>query len=114
MFNLIFLSTFTLALHIANIYCFIKKKYLYLFIPCMLFLPDYYGGEISDSLPLLTASRTMFVIFFIYAWINRRRNLSFKNFRLKELPREYLFLAAYFVLRIVSNLYYVTTYGQAI
>ncbi len=114
MFDFIFLSTFTLAIHIANIYCFIKKKYLYLFIPCMLFLPDYYGGEISDSLPLLTVSRTMFVIFFIYAWVNRRRNLSFKNIRVKELPKEYLFLAGYFVLRTISNLYYVTTYGQAI
>ena len=113
MFNLIFLWVFTLALNFGNVYCFIKKKYLYLFIPCMLFLPDYYGYDISSSLPLMTTARMMFVTFYIYAWINRRRDLNLKSIKLRELPKEYLFLGGYFVFRIVSNLYYVTTYGQA-
>lgn len=113
MFDLIILCTFTILLQIANVYCFIKKKYLYLFVPCMLFLPDYYGFEIS-SLPLITASRIMYVIFYIYAWLNRRRNIDILEFRFKELPKEYLFLAGYFVLRLITNFYYVSTYGQAV
>lgn len=104
-----FLLLFTIALQIANIYCYRKKIYLYLFIPCMLFLPSYYGIELSDSLPILTTTRMMFVIFFIYSYRNRRRNLSISNFSihfLKAYPKEYIFLAGYFFFRIISNLYY--------
>ena len=114
MFDLIFLCVFTTALFAANIYFFKKKKYLYLFIPCMLFLPDYYGFELSSSLPLITASRMMFVVFYIYALINRRRDIRLKGFRIKDMPKEYYFLFAYFILRILSNLYYVGTYTEAV
>ncbi len=109
----IFANVFTICLIIANIYFFKSKKYLYLFFPCVLFLPDYYGFEISEALPLITVARLMFLVFFIYAFINRRRNLSLRAIKIKDLPKEYLLLGGYFVLRIVSNLYYVTTHGQA-
>ncbi|QFJ56319.1 O-antigen ligase family protein [Pseudobutyrivibrio xylanivorans] len=113
MIGLTILCTFSLALLIANIYCFKTKKYLNLFIPCMLFLPEYYGIEINNSLPLLTVSRMMFLVFFVYACINRRKSINLKEIDLKDLPKPYYCLAGYFILRIVSNLYYITTYGQA-
>ena len=47
---LCFFALFTLALIIANVYCFKSKIYLYLFVPCMLFLPGYYGIELSGPL----------------------------------------------------------------
>ncbi len=104
----------SLALIAANVYFFINKKYLYLFIPCILFLPEYYALEISSTLPLITASRIMFVVFYVYAFLNRRRNISFKNIRLKELPKSYLLLPCYFVLRLISNLVYAPTIRQAL
>ena len=105
---------FTLSLIIANIYCFKTKKYLYLFVPCMLFLPEYYGIEISHSLPILTVTRIMFLVLYIYAIINRRKSLSIHKFRLKSIPLEYKFLSAYFIIRIVDNCYYLSKYGQAV
>lgn len=114
MFNEIFLTVFTLLLISANVYCFIKKKYIYLFIPCLLFLPFYYGIEISYNLPLISATRIMYVIFFVYAFVNKRRTIVLRNISLKNLPKEYLLLTGYFVLRFISNLFYVTTYKQAL
>ena len=109
----IFANVFTICLITANIYFFKSKKYLNLFFPCILFLPSYYGVEITEALPLITAARLMFLVFFIYTFVNKRRNLNLRALKIKDLPKEYLLLFGYFVLRIVSNLYYVTTYGQA-
>lgn len=111
---LCFFALFTLALIIANVYCFKSKKYLYLFVPCMLFLPGYYGIELSESLPLITMTRIMFVVFYIYTFINKRRTFKTSGHSYKSLPKAYYLLLGYFVLRIASNLYYITTYGQAI
>ena len=66
------------------------------------------------SLPIVTVTRFLFVVFYIYAFINKRKSINLKSFNIKNVPMEYRFLAAYFILRIISNLYYVTTYGQAI
>ncbi len=80
----------------------------------MLFLPDYYGLDFSESLPIISVSRIMFVIFYVYAIVNKKRDLHLREIDLKRIPKEYMFLAGYFLFRIVSNLYYVTTYGQAV
>lgn len=108
-----FLFVFSIILFILNIICFVKKKYLYLFIPCMLFLPAYYGLEFNSTFPILTITRIMFLIFYLYAFINKRRNLSFSIKNIHSLSVPYKLLIGYFVLRLISNLYYVTTYGQA-
>ncbi len=108
-----FLLFFSIALIILNIVCFIKKKYLYLFIPCMLFLPEYYGIEINASLPILTVTRMMFIIFYIYAFINKRTDFHFFIPNIKTIKKQYWFLIAYFVLRIISNLRYIAIYGSA-
>lgn len=108
-----FLIIFSIALLVANIYCFAAKKYTYLFFPCMLFLPEYYGLELSGTLPVITVSRVMFIIFYVYSFINRKRNISIKN-SIQELPKTYLFLLGYFIFRITSNIYYIATYSQAI
>ncbi len=108
-----FLLTFSIFLLIANFYYFFTNKYMYLFIPCMLFLPDYYGVEFSGSLPILTVSRMMAIVFYIYAYIHRRRDLNIKKIKTNSISKEYYFLFAYFVLRIISNIHYITTYGQA-
>ncbi len=109
-----FLIIFSLSLFIANIYCFLKKKYIYLFIPCMMFLPEFYGIEISRTLPLITVTRMMFVVFYVYAIINRRRSIFFDKAYLKAMPKEYLYLAGYFIFRLVANLYYIATYRDAL
>ena len=114
MFGFFFFLFFSLALLIANIYTFKKKKYLYLFIPCMLFLPGYYGIELSESLPIISGTRIMFVVFYVYAIINRKRGLHLREIDLKRIPKEYLFLVGYFLFRTVTNLYYVTTYSSAL
>lgn len=108
-----FLIIFSLSLFITSIILFIKKKYLYFIFPCILFLPDYYGIEISETLPIITISRIMILVFFVYSFSNRRRSINFSKINYNSLPKEYFFLAGYFILRIISNLYYVTTYSQA-
>ncbi len=114
MLNSVFLQGFTIALIVANIFCFMKKKYLYLIFPCLLFLPQYYGLEGPPNAPLLTASRIMLLIFFIYAIRNRKKSIKPSISKFKELPKEYYFLAGYFFLRILTNLYYAPKYHQSI
>ncbi|MBQ8490518.1 MAG: O-antigen ligase family protein [Pseudobutyrivibrio sp.] len=114
MFNQVFLIAFSLVLFVANIYFFVNKKYLYLFVPCMLFLPPFYGVEFSINFPVLTVARMMFITLFIYAVINRKRSLHLKNINLKKLPKEYFFLLGYFLLRIFTNLHGSIITGQAI
>ncbi len=109
-----FLIIFSIVLLIANIYCFAKKKYLYLFFPCLLFLPEFYGLELSGTLPVLTVTRMMYIMFYIYSYINKRRPISFKLTVKCEHPRTYYYLGLYFILRIIANLYYITTYLQAV
>ncbi len=108
------LGLFSLALFIANIYCFKTKKYFYLFINCMLFLPDYYGFEFNDALPLLTVKRLMYLVFYVYVFINRKKDIKFRKLDIKAIPKVSYFLAGYFILRIFSNLYYVFTYSQPV
>ena len=114
MFNAIFLGIFTLSLNIANVYLFIKKKYLYIFFPCLLFLPVYYGVEISDSLPIFSTTRIMYIILFIYTLKNKRRRIHLKSLFQKKIPREYLFIGGYFILRILSNLHYALSYSSSV
>ena len=113
MLNTIFLIIFSLGLLVANIICFARKKYLYLFIPCMLFLPGYYGIDFGDTFPILTVTRMMFIVFYIYAYVNRRRSFALTGLQIKSIPKEYLLLGGYFVFRIISNLRYLGTYSEA-
>ena len=113
MLNTIFFVLFSITLLVANIVCFIKKKYLYLFIPCMLFLPEYYGIEINSTLPIFTVTRMMFLVFFVYAFVNRRVSIHMRDFSIKNLPKEYLLIGGYFIFRIVANLYYIGTYSRS-
>jgi hypothetical protein len=59
----------------------------------------------------------MYLVFYIYAFLNRKRSLSVekitKHLKNKCLPKELYFLLLYFVFRIISNCYYIATYGQA-
>ena len=114
MLGIIIFITFSLGLLAANIICFIKKKYLYLFIPCMLFLPEYYGIDFNNSFPIFTVTRMMFIVFFIYAFINRKRTIQFRKIDIKSIPKEYLLISGYFLFRIAANLYYVGTYAAAV
>ncbi len=107
-----FLLFFSFSLLLANIYCFIKKKYLYIFVPCMIFLPPYYGIEISASLPIITVSRLMYVIFYIYIVLNQKRHITFPLFQSTKLKPSpcFFFLGFYFFLRIVSNIAHIVTH----
>ncbi len=106
-----FLILFSITLLLLNIYSFIKKKYLYLFIPCFLFLPEYYGFEFSESLPLLSVRRIMIIVFFFYVFLNKKQEI--KKYIHSYCTKEYMFLFGYAMLRIIANLYYITRYGAA-
>lgn len=105
---------FTLTLTCLNIIILKKKHYLCLFIPCLLFLPNYYGIALSDKLPILTATRIMFIVLFIYTILNKKR--SFKDLMefAKALPKYTILLYGYFIFRISSNLFHITTYTSAL
>ena len=105
---------FSSLLIVANVYFFVKKKYIYLFIPCILFLPDYYGIDFSNSLPIITVSRLMYLIFFLYALLYHKRRPSFKDIKSILCFREYRLLVIYFLFRIISNLYYINSYSSSI
>ena len=109
-----FLIFFSITLIFANIYCFIKKKYLSLFFPCFLLLPNFYAIEISKNFPLITITRVMILVLYLYAFFNRKRFFSFKEFLFHLAKKEYLFLLGYFIFRIIPNLFYITTYRDAI
>ena len=110
----LFLIVFTTLLSTTSIYCFFKKKYLYVFIPAILFLPNFYGVEFSGSLPIFSVSRVMFIWFYVYVFINKKRDINLKALDFRTLPKPYLMLLGYFTLRIVSNLFYISTYNDAI
>lgn len=69
--------------------------------------------EITNSLPLITVSRLMLTIFFMYAFINRKKTIDYIDI-FHTLPKTYIFLFSYFFFRIVSNCYYITIYRQSI
>lgn len=80
----------------------------------MLFLPEYYGVDLGNDFPIFTVARMMFIVFYLYAFINRRRSFTLKGRNIKSVPKEFLLIGGYFVFRIFSNLYYVGTYSQAV
>lgn len=117
-----FLYLFTIALIVANIICFIKHKYPHLFFVCLLLLPEYYGFELSESLPLITAKRIMYVILYVYVFINYRQNMNWnllkptnwKQAIMKKHSMTFYCLGTYFLFRIISNLSYISSYSTAI
>lgn len=111
---MLFLLIFSFALLLANIYAFNSKRYLYLFIPCMLFLPEYYGFDISNSLPIISIYRIMFIVFYIYSFVNRRRDFHIKALSFKAIPLPYYFIACYFIFRLIPNIFYCTSNEYAI
>lgn len=109
-----FLFAFSIFLILISIYSIYKKKFHLVFFPCILFLPDYYGFEVSDSLPIITVTRLMFIVFYIYALFVYRHNIS--SARLKALVKSpaFLLLTGYLSIRIIANLYYIRIYSQPI
>jgi len=79
-------------------------------------LPDYFSLEINSSLPLIQASRIMLVILFFYVMhhVKVKTAVSLCAQLLKPTTPANMLIALYFLLRIVSNLYYIFTYGTAV
>lgn len=108
-----FLIIFSVLISILGLFSIKRKSYLSFFIPMILFLPDYYGIDIARGLPLITVSRILFVILYLYTIFLYRENIANTIKSLKvSLPM--LLLGGYFLLRIITNLYYVRKYGSAI
>ena len=107
-----FAIVFSVILVIASIIFIKKKSFISLFFSLILFLPEYYGFSISASFPVISATRILFLIFYLYILFMYRSDLinSLKTLK-PSLP--IVFFAVYFVLRIATNLYYVTIYSQA-
>lgn len=113
LFQLIFFWSFSLIIIVLNIYCFSSRKYPYLFIPCMLFLPDYYAVEIGESFPILSIRRIMLVIFFIYTIFYKKRQVQISKESFKIIPIRYYLIGMYCFCRITANIYYITIHKQA-
>lgn len=104
----------TILIIITTLHSYKNKKYINVFIPGLLFLPDYYGIDINDKLPIISVSRIMYLIFFSYVLINKRKPISFSLKGLKKASKEFYFLVAFFIIRIISNLYYVPQHSESI
>ncbi|WP_022760625.1 O-antigen ligase family protein [Butyrivibrio sp. AD3002] len=111
-----FLFIFSTLLFLANIYFFYKKKYMNLFFPCLLFLPKYYGFDISNAFPVISATRLMFIVFYIYTLVNKRNGISLQKHSISKFfsNRAIILLSGYFISRVIANMYYIGTYSEAI
>lgn len=108
-----FLIIFSALITILGLFSIKRKSYLSFFIPMMLFLPDYYGIDISPGLPLITVSRILFVILYLYVLFVYRDNFA-NTIKSLKISLPMILLSGYFLLRIITNLYYVRKYGSAI
>ncbi|MCR5671224.1 MAG: hypothetical protein K6G10_09480 [Butyrivibrio sp.] len=89
----------------------IIEKSIFVFCFLYLILPDFLGIEFSASLPLLTSSRILILLLIAAAvYITVKRG----SMRILAEKKIWLAVAGFFVLRTVSNIYYLTTYSGAI
>lgn len=81
----------------------IKKFLICLFFGLYIILPSYFGIELSSSLPLITGSRILILILFVYLLFTKSGKLIlvFKNIR-KNTILIYLFLALLILFNIVN------------
>ena len=109
----IFLYIFSASLLALCVLSIVKKRFLEFFFPAILFLPDYYGLEISYFLPLLSVKRIIYIVLFIYVLALYRKEIipRIKSFRLNAAT---VFILLYFTARLITNLHYVSVYGQAV
>lgn len=109
-----FLFVFTICLIILCLVTFQNNKFPNLFFASIIFLPNYYGIEISYTLPLITASRIMYCIFFVYVFKNKRKKIMLSKEDIISFYKEYRYFVLYFAFRMISNLSYIFSYSQAI
>lgn len=112
---MIILISITSIIFLLTVYCVYKKSFQYLFIPLVLFLPDYYGIEINSTLPIFSVKRILFVIFFAYCLFVCRQSF-FSNVRknTKQMISSIgLWFILYFIFRLVSNMFYFFRYNDA-
>lgn len=95
----------------VSIYTLFTKKYEYFFVALYPVLPNYYALEISNKLPLLTARRVM--ILFLIVYVLSRIKFRLPKFEGLSKP-SFLLLLSYFVLRLLSNFYYIFSLTEAI
>ena len=82
-----------------------------LFFLLYIVLPSYFAIEISESFPLITASRILLLILIISYILVRRGVIKIKIFRDSSLKYPYLI---YFSLMMISNFYYVPMTSEAV
>lgn len=79
-----------------------KQNILYSFVFLYAILPEYLAIEISDSLPLLTASRIILILLILYALIKKGRIFNQKRSLLfMKRTKLYLPFVAFFICEIV-------------
>ncbi len=103
---------FWVVIFVATTFLSVKKsrtnrRYLLLFMAWYPFLPNSFGVELSDSLPLLTVNRLFLLVLFVY-YCSR-----FKVIRLTFF-RRHIYLLAFFLLVILGNLWASFSYSGAI
>ncbi len=108
-----FLIIFSCLLSVLGFFSIKRKSYLSFFIPMILFLPDYYGIDIAPGLPLITVSRILFVILYLYILFSYRDNIT-NTIKSLKISLPMILLGGYFLLRIITNLYYIRKYGSSI
>ena len=105
------LYAFTVFVILGCVISIKKKRFFEFFFPMFLFLPDYYGLEISGALPILTVKRILILVLLVYVFVLYRNRFFalIKGYGIKSI---HTLLILYFVARIGSNIRYITTYGQ--
>ena len=95
-----FLIIFSVLISILGLFSIKRKSYLSFFIPMILFLPDYYGIDIAPGLPLITVSRILFMVLYLYTLFLYRKNIpdTIKSFKV-SLP---VFLLHQFLILILK------------
>jgi len=98
---------------VYSIYC---KTYEYLFVSIYTLLPDYFSFEINEHLPLFSVSRIMLLILLCYTLLRPQTRKALCNYRTFFVPFSLpsKLVIGYVVMRIISNLYYVTTYNSSV
>lgn len=82
-----------------------------LFFALYIILPSYLALEISSNLPLITGSRILLFFLMLYIIFRDKGRIKLRIFQDNKTK---IFFVGYFCLKLISNLYYITTTNEAI
>ena len=82
-----------------------------LFFSLYIILPSYFAIEITSKIPLITASRILLIILIINYCLSQKGIIRLRVFKDNKMKRG---IALYFILMLISNIYYMFRINDAI